>query len=156
MPLEEKLKHARNFLSYLAMRDLRFAGQILKQREKEPAAFIMTRGTGHIGLVPSMEVLSGETFPGADLIEPHTVSTSPVLGIIIPTLWQKHFWQEVIGENHLNVSMTGIDSVVEKVGGKIRKKLQEMEWNTVLCDQVAELSADPNRNVTFILRQQPS
>lgn len=154
--INDKLNRYSQFVSSLVVRDLRFAGQILDRREEDPenTAFIIDRGTGHLGLVPALEALSKGSFPQVNLNNPVLVKQTGVENtLILPIVWSVKFWRELIEENNISLSNIRLNKFLETLQGKVGNKLKSSPWVDHLTSELESKELVRGKKVNLELVQ---
>jgi len=154
---QEQLGEIRRMITHLVFRDIRFACQLLDAFQKEPnTAFIVPRGTAHVGLIPAMQTLSQEGFPKIDLAIPRPIIMQRTPSVLILSLlYSQRFWQEIVSENELTIKRSLQENSFRKIIHNVQGKLSDSKqpYLAWLETQLSQLSNNDQEPKEIVLTQ---
>lgn len=150
--LDRKLKSTTDHVTAIVMRDIRFAGQLIRAVEKNnnPTTIITSRGTLHLGLIHALNHFSPGSIPSEEIEKPRILQIGSNSATFIPMLWSKTFWQAAIQDNGITVDVARTNALMRHKGN-IKKLIQSEQWNNYLTARIQESSNKPTQMVSLPL-----
>jgi hypothetical protein len=147
-PVEKAYERTTQIISYIMTRDLCSIAQILNEATHSPnSAFLIIRGTAHLGMAQAMKIMVEKSFPQlSGLVDGvgmrknmSTIGEEPLMQY--PILWSERLWKEVFGKypELLDLPKTfhsGKD--MSQVVSRLRKLLHEEPWHHYLLTMLEQ------------------
>ena len=144
--MEARLQKASKLVEYIVLRDTKFAAQIGYKAEKEKTdALVMVRGTLHLGTVHALRHFNFGTVSDIDLEAPRLLRLNKNSASVIPLLWNRQFWDEVINGNNMSRE-TARTNALMKQQKDIQAVIAQDKWQGILRKGIERAERLPKKS----------
>lgn len=131
-------------ITNIATRDLKVAGQAIKEYSRDRVSIVVRRGAGHLGLSTAIKVLAKNELGDGEESEidtesPITITTQKTLKPVMKILWQEKFWSEAIKRSKLNAKKSMEERELRKFFIVVQEILKESLYFDRLKKDVGDI-----------------
>lgn len=163
--VETAHKRMNQLMAYIATRDIASSAQLIRELQTNPqSAFLVMRGSAHLGMATCLEELAEMAYPQykgmfADVDKQRIFDGDDVMSsIALPVLWKREFWRQVFDRYPYVLKSPDTYSPgqdMNRVSQTVRSVLDSAPWSDYMrnvLDQISQ-TRDMSLQAVVVLNQ---